>query len=78
MLQTIPGEKLAAEHDNDFERGYIVAVASVEVIFAQRQATRRAALNRERARNVVVSPQIREFAFQDHNPDPLSDDELSR
>ena len=54
------------------------AVASVDASIAQHQATRRAARNRKKARKGTVAAQMRDYAFQNRTPDPLSDDETSR
>ena len=71
------GEKLVAARANAFERGDMAAVASVDATIAQRQATRRAARNRKKARKAAVAAQMRTYAFQNRTPDPLSDDERS-
>ena len=71
------GEKLVAERGNAFERGDMVAVASVDATIAQRQATRRAARHRKKARKAAVAAQMRNYAFQNRTPDPLSDEERS-
>ena len=71
------GEKLVAARANAFERGDMAAVASVDATIAQRQANRRAARNRKKARKAAVAAQMRNYAFQNRTPDPISDDERS-
>ena len=68
------GEKLVAGRANAFKRCNMAAVASVDATFAQRQATRRAARNRKKARKAAVAAQLRNYAFQNRTLDPLSDD----
>ena len=50
----------------------MAAVASVNASIAQRQVTRRAARNRKKACKAAVAPQLRNYAFQNRTPDPLS------
>ena len=71
------GEKLVAARTNAYQRGDMATVASVDASIAQRQATRRAARNRKKARKAIVAAQMRNYAFQNRTPDPLSDDERS-
>ena len=71
------GEKLVAARANTLERGEMEAVASVDATITKRQATRRAARNREKARKAAEVAQMRDHAFQNRTPDPLSDDERS-
>ena len=60
-----------------FEHGDMAAVASVDATIAQRQATRRASRHRKKARKAAVAAQMRDYAFKNRTPDPLSDDERS-
>ena len=71
------GKKLVAARANVFERGDMAAVASVDATIARRKATHRAARNRKKARKAAVAAQMRNYAFQNRTPDPLSDDERS-
>ena len=65
------GEKLVLARAKAFERGDMVAVASVDATIAQRHATRRAARHRKKARKAAVAGQMRNYAFQSRTPDPF-------
>ena len=75
LSKAFRGEKLVAARANAYERGDMAALASFDKSIAQQQATRRAARNRKKARKAAVAAQMRDYAFQNSIPDPLSDDE---
>ena len=68
---------MVAARAKAFERGDMQAVAPVDATIPKRQATRRAARNRKKARKAAVAAQMCDYAFQNRTPDPLSDDERS-
>ena len=67
------GEKSIAARANTYERGNVASRTSVEASITQPQATRTAVCNRKKARKAVAA-QMRDYAFQNRAPDPLSGD----
>ena len=69
------GDRLIAQRTRAYERGDALAVSSVDSHIAKRQATRRFARHRAKARKAAIKRCRRDYAMKNRSPDPPSDHE---